>query len=214
MKHFYHGLFGYPSDWISWISRDSQTVFHDLYCEKEEELLGLKTQPTDILVGYSMGGRIALETAKRNDFNLNQLILLSVHPGLLSDESNERELWEDEVLSNMKSMTVPEFKKYWNNLPLFNSSQLDQEMDQERLKKSAELFENFRLSQMNSEYECFSKYKDKITWVVGDKDEKYMSLMKKRILPLGINIITVPSDHRVLLAKKEIMKIFEMKGLL
>jgi 2-succinyl-6-hydroxy-2,4-cyclohexadiene-1-carboxylate synthase len=214
MNHFYHGLFGSPASWSGIVSDSSKNKIHNLYQEDQEELLNLKTKPDDVLVGYSLGGRIALEIARRNNFNLRHLLLLSSHPGLLPNELDQRKVWEDELLEKMKTLSVSSFIEYWNGLPLFSSSQIDQSLSKEKLDQSALIFDNYRLSKMPSVLERFTHFKDKITWVVGDKDTKYKLLIKDRVIPHGISTVSLDTDHRVLEAKSYIKKILELKGIL
>lgn len=211
MKHFYHGLFGSPSDWNHVINQDNEVILHDLYSE-EETILNQRTESQDILVGYSMGGRIALEVAKRNNFNLSQLILLSAHPGLREDEIGNRKTWEDQVLYKMLNLNVTEFKKFWNSLELFNSSLMNQNLDEILLRKSAALFDCFRLSQMIPQYSHYSEFKNKITWIIGNRDLKYKELIEQRISPLGIEICYLETDHRILTAPMGVRELLRRKG--
>lgn len=213
MNHFYHGLFGSPSNWSSVITKNSNNLFHNLYHKSKEDLLNLKTNSRDNLIGYSMGGRIVLEIARRNDFNLNQLILLSAHPGLLPFEKEPREIWEDEVLTKMKTLSVEEFAIYWNSLSIFNSSVMNRNITNEKLRQSAYLFEEFRLSKMPSYFDYFKKNKNKITWIIGESDSKYIDLINERVVPLGIKTILVKSDHRVLEAPQKIIELLKTKGI-
>jgi pimeloyl-ACP methyl ester carboxylesterase len=212
MKHFYHGLFGSPEDWKPIISQDEGVILHDLYQEKET-ILNQKTHSQDILIGYSMGGRIALEIARRNNFNLSHLVLLSAHPGLRGDEISDRKTWEDEVLQKMLHLNVVDFIKFWSSLPLFNSSQMNQNLDEKKLRESASLFDYFRLSQTTFTSSIFSEFKNKIIWIIGNKDLKYKELVKQRISPEGIEVFYMETDHRVLSAPQKIREILKIKGI-
>lgn len=214
MIHFYHGLFGSPEDWSHLIPEHSHVQLHDLYAENIHEVLNLKTSPQDILVGYSMGGRIALEIARRNHFDLRHLILLSAHPGLKDEEREDRRILEDEILSKMKSLSPDEFRSYWNNLSMFNSSTLKTDLTEKKLLLSAKLFDQLRLSQMPSCTKELEVYHHIITWIVGMRDSKYLGLILKTVSPLGIDCFTVDTDHRVLSAYQEIKNIFKYKEVL
>ncbi len=75
-----------------------------------------------ILLGYSMGGRIALYTALTSPFLA--LILESALPGLA--DPNERTLrrQSDNALADrIEREGVPAFIDYWQNIPLFASQQ-------------------------------------------------------------------------------------------
>jgi 2-succinyl-6-hydroxy-2,4-cyclohexadiene-1-carboxylate synthase len=73
-----------------------------------------------ILLGYSMGGRIALSTAFSGFFRA--LILESASPGLASAEERERRRGSDEALARrIEHEGVEAFINYWEQIPLFAS---------------------------------------------------------------------------------------------
>jgi 2-succinyl-6-hydroxy-2,4-cyclohexadiene-1-carboxylate synthase len=73
-----------------------------------------------ILLGYSMGGRIALYTAFSGYFRA--LILESASPGLENPAEREQRRISDEALAaSIEREGVPSFIKRWENLPLFAS---------------------------------------------------------------------------------------------
>jgi len=73
-----------------------------------------------IILGYSMGGRIALFTALSGFFRA--LILESASPGLEDLAEREERRTSDEALAaSIESEGVPEFIERWEHLPLFAS---------------------------------------------------------------------------------------------
>ncbi|HEX8032628.1 MAG TPA: 2-succinyl-6-hydroxy-2,4-cyclohexadiene-1-carboxylate synthase [Ktedonobacterales bacterium] len=73
-----------------------------------------------ILLGYSMGGRIALYTALSGYFRA--LILESASPGLASAGERERRRASDEALAaSIERDSIAAFVERWENLPLFAS---------------------------------------------------------------------------------------------
>lgn len=74
------------------------------------------------LVGYSMGGRIALAYAVRNPGRVRRLILESASPGLETDEEQARRRAEDETLARMiLEEGMEAFVERWERLPLFET---------------------------------------------------------------------------------------------
>ena len=94
-----------------------------------------------ILLGYSMGGRIALYTAFSSFFRA--LILESASPGLADPGEREQRRLSDETLAaSIERDGVPAFIERWENLPLFASQKtlpLDcrEKLHQQRLQNSA-----------------------------------------------------------------------------
>lgn len=74
------------------------------------------------IVGYSMGGRLALTIADRYPSLVNAMLLEGASPGLATDiERNER-IQKDKLLAEkIISEGINEFVAYWENLPLFSS---------------------------------------------------------------------------------------------
>ncbi len=75
-----------------------------------------------ILLGYSMGGRIALATALYVPDFSRGLILESASPGLPTEEERAARRASDEALaSRIEREGVPAFVDYWENISLFAS---------------------------------------------------------------------------------------------
>ena len=73
-----------------------------------------------ILLGYSIGGRIALYTAFSRFFRA--LILESASPGIADPEEQEKRRISDEALAaSIERDGVAAFVEYWEKLPLFAS---------------------------------------------------------------------------------------------
>ena len=208
MIHFFHGQFDHPTVWNNYQFLDHRTKSYNLYDLKSEEIENIKTGPQDILIGYSLGGRIALKIASQNHYNLKKMILLSSHPGLDPHEKGERRLWEEEILLRMRTNSMDKFFDFWNALPLFSQSTHYRPLSKSLFNKSIILFENNRLSNQPNFIEDILRYKEKILYVFGYKDKKYSdigwNLALKGIQTLGIN-----SDHRVHLHKKSIIEIIQ-----
>ncbi|MDX1417921.1 MAG: 2-succinyl-6-hydroxy-2,4-cyclohexadiene-1-carboxylate synthase [Candidatus Promineifilaceae bacterium] len=102
--------------------------------------LGIKNS---ILLGYSMGGRLALYLALNQPDFFHTLILESASPGLISNDRRRQRVHQDEQLARyIESNGVPAFVEHWQQLPLF-SSQSDlpvtilKKQRNQRLKNSA-----------------------------------------------------------------------------
>lgn len=74
------------------------------------------------LLGYSMGGRLALYTALEFPERFERLILESASPGLRSEAERQARVAQDEALAQrIENEGIPAFADYWTNLPLFAS---------------------------------------------------------------------------------------------
>ena len=94
-----HGFLGSPADWADVLARLSPGIACDcvplveLGCASVPDAARalaarLEREPCDVLVGYSMGGRIALELAATRPELAPRLVLLGTSPGI--EDSDER----------------------------------------------------------------------------------------------------------------------------
>lgn len=89
-----------------------------------------------VLLGYSMGGRVALYMALQGEHGMQSgrnllrpyirgLILESASPGLATEEEREQRRVRDEALADrIEREGVAAFVEYWERLPLFASQQV------------------------------------------------------------------------------------------
>lgn len=208
MIHVFHGFLGSPSD-FSYLKNDN-VIFHDLYEMNNYP----EVNEDDIMIGYSMGGRVALDIAKNIDFRIKKVILISSHPGLNTDaEKKERKKFEEIVIQNLKTMDKKSFLTWWNSLPLFHS---DEPIfpTSERYSKSVELFEKYRLSNQANHLPDISKHKDKFLYVAGGDDEKYKALATDVFLTSGIRVKIISGGHRLFQRREEILNVLNEEGIL
>lgn len=71
------------------------------------------------LVGYSMGGRLALHVAARRPERLLSLLTVGAHAGLEGGAREGRRLADDALAERILKDGVEEFARYWGGLPLF-----------------------------------------------------------------------------------------------
>jgi 2-succinyl-6-hydroxy-2,4-cyclohexadiene-1-carboxylate synthase len=71
------------------------------------------------LVGYSMGGRLALHVATRLPERLLSLLTIGAHAGLEEDARAGRRLGDEALAERIEREGVESFVNYWGSLPLF-----------------------------------------------------------------------------------------------
>lgn len=86
------------------------------------QILGdLSAVPADIL-GYSMGGRLALYLALERPFLARSLVLESASPGLATDAERKARRRQDEALARrLEDEGIAPFVAFWESLPIWAS---------------------------------------------------------------------------------------------
>lgn len=78
--------------------------------------------PKADIVGYSMGGRLALSFAMKYPSKVRKLVLESASPGLSSKAEREIRIEQDKKLASfIEEKGITAFVEYWGNIPLFES---------------------------------------------------------------------------------------------
>ncbi len=88
------------------------------------------------LLGYSMGGRLALYLAHRYPHAFQQLILESSSPGLAgADEREQRRKSDYELARRIEKNGLEAFTDYWEAIPLFSTQATVPEQRRAALRK-------------------------------------------------------------------------------
>lgn len=209
MIHVFHGFLGSPDD-FNFLKR-TDVVLHDVYSMEELPQI----DPSDILIGYSLGGRIALDIADKNNFNLKKIVLINAHPGLATEkEKINRKNFEVTILQELKHKSLPEFLNYWNKLGIFLFDSPISLTDEVRYRKSAEIFDRYRLSNQKDHMPGILKHKNKVLCIVGSLDEKYMDIAREKIIPSEIPVKFIEGGHRLFQHPEALLKILKDESIL
>ena len=88
-----------------------------------------------VLLGYSMGGRIALRLCHHISANLKGLILISTTPGLLNAVERSERIARDSVLARrIETEGVEWFAEYWSEQPMIRSQKCIESATRERMQ--------------------------------------------------------------------------------
>ena len=126
-----HGFLGSPADWADVLARLSPGIACDcvplveLGCASVADAaralaVRLEGAPFDLLVGYSMGGRIALELAATRPDLAPRLVLLGASPGLDDEAERARRAADDDArAAEILRDGLDAFVERWYRLPIF-----------------------------------------------------------------------------------------------
>jgi 2-succinyl-6-hydroxy-2,4-cyclohexadiene-1-carboxylate synthase len=76
-----------------------------------------------VWLGYSLGGRTALQVAVRHPEAVSALILEGASPGLATEQERADRIAADERLAQLAERDMEEFVDYWQSIPLWASQQ-------------------------------------------------------------------------------------------
>jgi 2-succinyl-6-hydroxy-2,4-cyclohexadiene-1-carboxylate synthase len=220
--NFIHGFLGRPSDWekIKIYFKDFDLQFHsisDYILENNinhnndflnwsqnfnNSCLLNKSNHKNIIIGYSLGGRLALHSLISKNFQWDAAIIVSANPGLSNE--NEKKLriekdlhWSHRFLNENWVDVI----KDWDSQPTFAGIQNTLVRKKEEINKNEifDILNRFSLGKQNDLQESIEKLKIPILWVSGEKDTKFSSITNKiQALNSGIQIAIIPhAGHRV-----------------
>lgn len=153
-----------------------------------------------VIVGYSMGGRIALSIALKNQSNILGLILESSTAGIENIDERKFRVENDFILAeSILQNGVENFIDYWFNTPLFNNLKTISSYEEIILKRKknnpiglANSLYSFSTGLMNSHWDKLSSIAVPTLLITGEDDEKY-TLLNERM-----NSLLQNSSHKII----------------
>lgn len=142
-------------------------------------------QKFDIL-GYSLGGRIALEFAATYPHRLHRLILESTNPGITQPQEQKQRLAHDTAKAHsLEQDGTLAFLAQWYKQPLFGSL-LDnpefQPIFQRRAQQSphelAKVLRTMSIGNQPPRWDFLHSWDHQILYICGDNDQKYREIGK------------------------------------
>ncbi|WP_213423593.1 2-succinyl-6-hydroxy-2,4-cyclohexadiene-1-carboxylate synthase [Bhargavaea massiliensis] len=161
------------------------------------------------LLGYSMGGRIAIGYAAAHPEKVSRLILESTSPGLRTEEERlERRESDGKLAAFIEREGIRAFTDRWENVPLFASQKqlpahVKQRVRNGRLGNDpaglAGSLRGIGTGSQPSYWESLERYGMPVTLITGALDNKYVNIAKdmSRRLP-DVHHVNVPdAGHTV-----------------
>jgi 2-succinyl-6-hydroxy-2,4-cyclohexadiene-1-carboxylate synthase len=208
---FLHGFTGSSEDWrpiVSQVDKSFTTIGIDLIghgksaSPKNEEfysaeaianqinnIIDLTIKGKVIPVGYSMGGRAALNFTIKYPEKIAGLILESITPGIKDEKfRKERIKSDDDIIQFIKTHTIREFVDYWTEKEIFNTQRRFSEEKRNRIKEAklrnnpvglANSLMGFGTGKMLPLFEHLKEIKCKTLLITGELDTKFTKINKE-----------------------------------
>jgi 2-succinyl-6-hydroxy-2,4-cyclohexadiene-1-carboxylate synthase len=212
---FLHGFLGDKEDWEEIIHAlcpsyfcvafdlpghgSSPNVSSDYLKVLQKEIAKAVSLPC-CLIGYSLGGRLALQLAEEHPELYSHVIILSAHTGQTEEKQRALRLQSDwEWKDKLDRLTMEEFLKKWYAQPLFHSLRQKPDLLQaiiaRRLlqdpRKMADALMTFSLARQNP----IVSFHPRTLFLYGEHDEKCENLY--RMLPKSISVRKIEQSGHI-----------------
>lgn len=208
MIHCLHGAVGTHHHWDQFTdSFDEKIIQHDLWTLFQNQspslpeaglLLNQVATKNDILLGYSMGGRLALHALLTSPTPWRAAIIISAHPGLTTSRSER--LTKDEDWADLAERDWPAFLTQWNAQSILPTiSQGFPQPSPEDQSAIAKSFRHWSLGAQENLRPRLPEITCPVLWITGENDRKFTTLAEKNhpLIPHATHQIIPDCGHRV-----------------
>lgn len=219
--HFINGFLGFPSDWNIFIDdfKNYHYTFHSItnYMSQANQyeksyfnswaynfnssIFKEKNSSKNILVGYSLGGRLALHSLVNTNF-WDGAIIISANPGLTNESEKQARIANDNSWANrFQNENWNDVINAWNSQGVFSNMQSTLSREEKLFNKTevANMLKDFSLGKQEDLREKIKALNIPILWIAGEKDTKFVNVANE-MQELSKNIdlkIIKNAGHRV-----------------
>ena len=154
--------------------------------ETLHRLLAALPASIDRVVGYSLGGRLALGLLRLAPQRFRTAIILSAHPGLVDPQARaSRRTGDRRWIERLEQQGIAAFVEAWEALPLFATqgvvptSRLARQRERRLSQSATGLAASLSvhgLAEMPNMRETIIQYPGELHWVTGAEDAKFSAL--------------------------------------
>ncbi len=225
---FLHGFWGTPDDfdevkkYLVGVQSSSDIQITPVELEKYDSTKGLKdfadclnakasqTKGKKYLVGYSMGGRLALHALMSKPELWSGAVLISTHPGLREPKDKAaRTHWQNQWAEKFLTLSQQDLEQQWGAQEVFKQTTPQEKSE---LTNEKRRFLATALMQWGSDRHLFTwselkNSKTPLLWCMGEEDHKYQQLlMDMRTNSLPGDFVSIPrAGHRVIFDQPEVL---------
>lgn len=160
-----------------------------------------QTNQKNILIGYSLGGRLALHSLQETS-NWDAAILVSVNPGLTNDSLKIQRFQQDEIWAQrFANEAWDSVLDAWNHQSVFTNQKNTLKRCEDSYNRNllSTMMRCFSLGLQNDLRDVIKKIQIPILWLVGEHDEKFVKIAQEMSnLSYHVKHAIVPqSGHRI-----------------
>jgi len=170
-----------------------------------EDLRGVAPPPRTV-VGYSMGGRIALHLALADPNHVARLILIGASPGIAEAPLREERLRSDERMAQeIEASSIEAFVRRWEQTPVLAGLPPDAgaRAHADRLRNTpqglARALRGLGTGALPSLWDRLGELHSPVTLVVGEHDEKFVEIARRmaELIAQAETVIVPSAGHAV-----------------
>jgi 2-succinyl-6-hydroxy-2,4-cyclohexadiene-1-carboxylate synthase len=209
-----HGFLGQAEDWKKVLPAHISTTHFDLFSSEVEKRPSLDfkslshwinsaarlQQGTKVLMGYSLGGRIALSALLEQPGLWSAAVIIAAHPGLQVELDRKKRVELDEKWAmRFEEQEWISLLSDWNSQPVLKESSVLFRKEECYSRKA--LAESLRGCSLGVQADFRQQIQDlriPILWVVGENDLKFLAVAKEvAFLNPQITLLVIPNAaHR------------------
>ncbi len=193
-----HGFLGTADDWSDIRQRlDHPAVAIDIPNAADwhagVEAVVSQVPDSSIVVGYSMGARIALGCALKAPHRFKALVMVSGNPGLTDDVREKRWQQDQQVCDALTQLSPEQFLRQWYRQSVFSAltdaqvESLVQEKRQLDKERFVELMKCYSIAKQPNYWDRLGELEMPVHLVAGQRDPKYTRICREmqRYIPDG-----------------------------
>jgi 2-succinyl-6-hydroxy-2,4-cyclohexadiene-1-carboxylate synthase len=148
--------------------------------------LEAQLDPGSTLVGYSMGGRLALHLAAAQPGRIGRLVLIGASPGIADEhERAARRAADEELASEIEHLSIEEFARRWARTPVLAGlpAEVAEQVIADRLRNTpkglARALTGLGTGALPSLWDRLGELSMPVMLVVGERDQKFREIASR-----------------------------------
>ncbi len=208
MIHCLHGAVGSGHDWDLFADSFGEKIHpvnlwnllgkSTLSLPEAGQVITLQAKKNDILMGYSMGGRLALHSLLADPRKWRAAIIVSAHPGLIEGQADR--LIHDEQWATLAEQDWAQFIEKWNQQSILSTSCRGlRQADSRNQSAVAASFRHWSLGAQDHLASRLPEITCPLLWITGAEDKKFTPLAKEAtaLIPNSQHHVVSRAGHRV-----------------